>query len=121
MRKAQNPQKTWNKFLAKLALFETLNKRDWNHYQLLGYILSKISLKIEPEGKNELPGPDYKYVTHVEPNRHGWLELMRHVYKDLNKDINECLYFIDMHCLKFFGKDFNIMSIRTHLKSYLKK
>lgn len=105
--------KRWENFIFLIEKYASDPIEEWNHYQLLGYVLSQTSQKIEPinilNANTELPGLLSKNST--SPSRHPMVESIRTIYRQFNKCPIKTKEFLDW-CLSKYKSKLDIRGLR---------
>lgn len=104
--------KPWYTFLSKLNKFNDLPVDEWNEYQLLGYLLSRTEIKINPVVKD----PHYGYVDMTAPSKHPFVRIVRQIMKR-HADANETKQFLD-YCLSTTTKAITRLDIFRKVERY---
>jgi len=108
--------KAWLKCLNKIQNYTSVPATDWNHYQLLGYLISNTNERFEPIDLERI-NPDFLGVHKTEPNSHPMLECMRYIYRQCNKNAQQTKTFLDW-CLSKYGAKLNTKGLRHLLEKY---
>lgn len=105
--------KPWYTFLNKLNRFNELPVEEWNEYQLLGYVLSKTDIKINPI----ILDPYYGYVDMTAPSKHPFIRIIREIN---NRHLNEVetKQFLD-YCLSQTNKLVTRLDIFRSVERYI--
>ena len=107
--------RAWQKCRNKIQQYTSLPTQQWNHYQLLGYLLSKITQKFEALDISRLDA-HYRTQNETNPSKHPMIESMRYILRQFNKSPEQAKVFLDW-CLAKHGHKLNTAGLRWLLRA----